>query len=252
MPLALAVFLIQLCILECRIFDVEFHHDTRQAVVVNTFGHTARGVLNLTVTQFELHMPKKIAMTNPYGFADDHNQEQNNIGFIYKRVTSDESAHHESYFRGLFIHKQNELNCFINLRASVKAIDADSIIIPVTPQQIDQPIIVKVPNNKKGLYGLFYYNCEQKKELVVVPVSMRFHVEQYNEQYVTPRSDGTFVRPGRDYLTVGESPLSMIYITMSACFLLLTILGTLYLIKEYVDIIYINILDERMRLKFTF
>lgn len=237
--LLITVLLFNIQIAHCRIFDFEFHHDTRQSVIVNTFGHTARGVLNLTVTHFELHIPKKIV--------DNQNSQElvgissknswnstpipnNNIGFIYKRITSDESAQHESYFRGLFIHSQNEKTCFENLRSSIRALDVESIIIPVSPTRLNVPIMVRVPNGKKGLYGLFYYNCEQKKELVVVPISMHIHVEQYNE--VLRDSTTEDLEQGRDYLTVGESPLSIIYITLSGCFLLLTLAGGFYTIKE--------------------
>lgn len=222
----------------CRIFDFDIHHDTRQSIVVNTFGHSSRGVLNLTVTEFGVHLPKKISIGDS---TEHHYSKNNNIGFIYKRITSDESAQHESYFRGLFIHNQNERTCYDNLRSSVRAMDAESIIIPVTQAQVDIPIIVRVPNGKKGLYGLFYYNCEQKKELVVVPVSMHIHVEQYNE-ILRESSDSVILEPGRDYLTVGESPLSIIYMSLSGCFSLLTLLGAIYIIKERKNVFKIHVL----------
>src|SRR5690606_21749233 len=124
-----------LVVCSCRIFDVSFQHHWPKASVIGAFGHSNRGVLNVTVKYFVLEIPKELEKNV------DKLSAMKKMGFVYKKVLSDNAAEQETFYR------RTSSFCFTDHLGEFKYIDP----LMRTPQVTD----ISAP----GLYALFFYNC---------------------------------------------------------------------------------------------
>ena len=204
------IFLILILIfvskISSRIYDININNFNSDATVVSTFGYSNNGYFEIKINSFKFHNIKP-----------NYNLEEmkKKIGFILKPVESNNIADLES------IYHYRPGDCFLNhLKSNYFQFGVSNF----TKQ------IISIPLPK--FYGLFFYHCEKvgkkriifkfKYYLVNLPVSISFHVEEYNLN-----------NNKKSFLSIGEEPLIWIYLIFSFIFILFSFIWIIYLTKNY-------------------
>jgi hypothetical protein len=162
----------------CLVHHLTIKEDDRALFKIETFGFFGGGHMNLTINSF--YLSKK----NGSPVHNNNNNKDMRIGFVMRRSTSESASQQD------LEHAIEKKECILD-HAS-----ADDFMVDISDEsswaQLSAGHIVAP--DRPGLYSLLFARCRPT-----------------GSQYVNFQLDVSFINPGPNYLSAGDTPLPAMY-----------------------------------------